>query len=47
MGFSSKATGVGFAISFSRGLPDSGLEPVPPTLQGDPLPSEPPGEPSH
>ena len=33
------------AISFSRGLPDPGIEPRSPTLQEDSLPSEPPGNP--
>ena len=32
------------AISFSRGLPDPGIEPRPPTLQADALTSEPPGQ---
>ena len=31
------------AISFSRGLPDLGIEPGSPSLQADALPSEPPG----
>ena len=35
------------AISFSRGLPDSGIEPCSPTLQADALPSEPLGKPIH
>ena len=35
------------AISFSRGLPDSGIEPCSPTLQADALPSEPLGKPVH
>ena len=30
---------------FSRDLPDPGIEPESPTLQTDPLPSEPPGKP--
>ena len=33
------------AISFSRVLPDPGIEPGSPTLQADALPSEPPGKP--
>ena len=33
------------AISFSMELPDLGIEPRPPTLQADSLPSEPPGKP--
>ena len=33
------------AISFSRDLPDPGIEPRSPTLQADSLPSEPPGSP--
>ena len=33
------------AISFSRGLPNPGIEPGSPALQADPLPSEPPGKP--
>ena len=33
------------AISFSMDLPDLGIEPRPPTLQADSLPSEPPGKP--
>ena len=32
------------AISFSRGLPDPGIEPRSPALQADTLLSEPPGE---
>jgi len=32
------------AISFSRDLPDPGTEPGSPTLQGDSLPTEPPGK---
>ena len=32
-------------ISFSRDLPDAGIEPGSPTLQADALPSEPPGKP--
>ena len=32
------------AISFSRDLPDPGIEPGSPALQADPLTSEPPGE---
>ena len=32
------------AISFSRGLPDPGIEPRSPALQTDALPSEPPGK---
>ena len=32
------------AISFSRGLPDPGIEPGPPAWQVDALPSEPPGK---
>ena len=34
------------AISFSRDLPDPGIEPGSPALQADALPSEPPGKPS-
>ena len=33
------------AISFSRDLPDPGIEPGSPALQADSLPSEPPGKP--
>ena len=33
-----------FAISFSRDLPNPGIEPGSPTLQADTLPSEPPGK---
>ena len=33
------------AISFSRDLPDPGIEPRSPALQADALPSEPPGKP--
>ena len=33
------------AISFSRDLPDPGIEPRSPTLQADALASEPPGRP--
>ena len=33
------------AISFSRGLPDHGIEPRSPTLQADSLPSESSGKP--
>ena len=33
------------AISFSRDLPDPGMEPWSPTLQADSLLSEPPGKP--
>ena len=33
------------AISFSRDLPNPGIEPRSPELQADSLPSEPPGEP--
>ena len=33
------------AISFSGGLPNSGIDPGPPALQADSLPSEPPGTP--
>ena len=33
-GFSSKNTGVGFAISFSKDLPNPGLKPMSPALQG-------------
>ena len=32
------------AISFSKDLPDSGMEPRSPTLQADSLPSEPLGQ---
>ena len=32
------------AVSFSRGLPDPGMEPRSPALQADALPSEPPGK---
>ena len=32
------------AISFSRGLPDSGIKPGSPALQADALTSEPPGK---
>ena len=32
------------AISFSRDLPDLGIESRPPALQADSLPSEPPGK---
>ena len=32
------------AISFSRDLPDPGVEPMSPSLQADALPSEPPGK---
>ena len=34
------------AISFSRDLPDPGIEPGFPALQADALPSEPPGKPA-
>ena len=34
------------AISFSRGLPDSGIEPRSPALQADTLLSEPQGKPT-
>ena len=34
------------AISFSRGLPDPGIEPRSPALQADSLHSEPPGKPT-
>ena len=34
-----------FAISFSRHLPNPGIEPRFPTMQVDPLLSEPPGKP--
>ena len=34
------------AISFSRDLPDPGIEPRSPALQADALTSEPPGKPS-
>ena len=34
------------AISFSRDLPDPGIEPRSPGLQADTLPSEPPGKPN-
>ena len=33
------------AISFSRGIPDPGIEPESPALQADSLPPEPPGKP--
>ena len=33
------------SISFSRDLPDPGIEPRSPALQADALPSEPPGKP--
>ena len=33
------------AIPSLGDLPDTGIEPVSPALQGDPLPSEPPGKP--
>ena len=33
-----------FAMSFSRGSPDPGIEPGSPTLQADSVPSEPPGK---
>ena len=33
------------AISFSRGLPHPGIEPEPPALQADSLPTKPPGKP--
>jgi len=32
------------AISFSRDLPDPGIEPGSPAWQGDSLPAEPPGK---
>ena len=35
------------AVSFSRGLPDLGIEPRSPALQADALTSEPPGKPKH
>ena len=35
------------AISFSRDLPNPGIEPGSPALQADALPSEPPGKPFH
>ena len=35
------------AISFSRDLPDPGIEPGSPALQTDALPYEPPGKPSN
>ena len=35
------------AVPFSRGLPNPGIEPRPPTLQADSLPAEPPGKPSN
>ena len=31
-------------LPFSRDLPDSGIEPGPPALQADAVPSEPPGK---
>ena len=34
------------SISFSSGLPNSGIKPWSPTLQADSLPSEPPGKPT-
>ena len=34
------------AISFSRDLPNPGIEPGSPALQADSLPSEPPGKPN-
>ena len=34
------------AISFSRDLPDPGIEPGSPALQADTLPAEPPGKPN-
>ena len=33
------------AISFSKDLPDPGIEPRSPALQADSLPAEPPGKP--
>ena len=33
------------AVPFSRGLPNSGIEPRSPALQEDSLPTEPPGKP--
>ena len=35
------------AVSFSRDLPNPGIEPGSPSLQADALPSEPPGKPRY
>ena len=44
VGFSRQEHWSGGAISFSRGLPDPGIEPGSLALQADALSSEPPGE---
>ena len=45
MGFSKQEYWSGLPFPSPGGLPDSGIEPVPPALQADSLPSEPPGKP--
>ena len=45
MGFSRQAYWSGLPFPSPRDLPDPGIEPRSPTLQADPLPSEPPGNP--
>ena len=43
MGFSKQEYWSGLPFPSPGDLPDSGIEPGSPTLQADPLPSEPPG----
>ena len=45
--FSSKYTGVGCHCLLQRYLSYPGIKPIPPTLQADSLPSEPPGKPKN
>ena len=46
MGFSGQEYWSGLPLPSPGDLPDSGIEPRPPALQADALPSEPPGEPT-
>ena len=45
MGFSRQESWSGQPFPSSGNLPDPGMEPMPPALQVDSLPSEPPGKP--
>ena len=45
MGFSRQEYWSGLPFPSPGDLPDSGIEPGPPALQADSLPSEPPGKP--
>ena len=47
MEFSRQEYWSGFPFPSPEYLPDPGIEPGPPALQADSLPSEPPGKPSY